>query len=126
MLAASLIIENSYSSVLKSLLTVPVYEDPVDTITKFAKTKWNWSSPAEAWVLTIAESKIEYEQIMTEKFVIMNSEELLNATETHIGIGIERLNGGSYSFGDYIRDGNMDNFIVIIVWLCIVEHLVHI
>lgn len=123
----SLTIENTYSGVLKSLLTVPVYEDPVDTIPKFAETTWKWTAPAESWVLTISESSIEYEQVMGQKFEIKGYEEIVNSTRTHnYGIGIERLNGGGYSFGDYIRDGSIENLIVIFFALKIFILIFHI
>lgn len=95
------------------MLTIPTFEDPVDTIRKFSETNWKWTAPADSWVLTISESGISYERRMTEKFVIMDYEGIVNSTKTlDHGIGIERLNGGGYSFGEYIRNGSMENLIV--------------
>lgn len=106
-------IENTYSGVLKSLLTSPVFQEPVDTIHKFSQTEWKWTAPADSWVLTISGSSIPYEQRMSEKFVIMDYEGIVKSTKTlDYGIGIERLNGGGFSFGEYIRNGSMDNLIV--------------
>ncbi|XP_055915011.1 uncharacterized protein LOC129948159 isoform X1 [Eupeodes corollae] len=113
LLLAGITLENTYSGQLKSLLTIPAVTEPVDTIQKFAKTDWQWASPSGAWIFSIAFSDIPHEKIMTEKFVEMSYEQLRDASYTgNYGIGLERLHGGIYSFGNYIKDGNLDKLIM--------------
>lgn len=52
-----LIISNSYSGGLASVLTVPKYEPSVDTIHQFAERNLTWGTPSVAWVFTLYEAK---------------------------------------------------------------------
>ncbi|XP_055842665.1 uncharacterized protein LOC129909618 [Episyrphus balteatus] len=113
LLLAGLTLENTYSGQLKSLLTIPAFTEPVDTIQKFADTDWKWGAPSRAWIYTILYSNIPHEKTMREKFVDASHEELRDASyKGDFGIGLERLHGGIYSFGDFVRDGNLDHLIM--------------
>ncbi|XP_055908394.1 uncharacterized protein LOC129943156 [Eupeodes corollae] len=113
LLLAGITLENTYSGQLKSLLTIPLFTDPVDTIKKFSATTWKWGAPAPAWVLTILDSDIPYEQIMAKKFEVRNYGELKNATFSgSYGFGVERLHGGEFTYGDYIEEGALNRMIL--------------
>ncbi|XP_055847718.1 uncharacterized protein LOC129913189 [Episyrphus balteatus] len=113
LLLAGITLENTYSGQLKSLLTIPLFTDPVDTIKKFSATTWKWGAPAPAWVMTIWDSDIPYEWIMARKFEIRNYGDLKNATYNgEYGLGVERLHGGGFTFGDYIVEGALYQMIL--------------
>ncbi|XP_039948055.1 uncharacterized protein LOC120766544 isoform X1 [Bactrocera tryoni] len=112
-LCATITLENTYSGQLKSILTVPLFTEAVDTMEKWSKTDWTWSAPSIVWIQTIDSSNIEKEQIMSEKFEVRDYDFLYNASfRSDYGLGIERLMSGSFSFGDYVTAPALETKIV--------------
>lgn len=113
LLIAAITLENSYSGYLKSILTVPLYTDPIDTVQKFAKSNLKWCAPADAWVLSIRNSNISYEKILAENFEIKNYNESRKLTfSRQYGFSLERLHSGSFEFGSYIQNDALNELIV--------------
>nr|QKN21513.1 ionotropic receptor [Zeugodacus tau] len=112
-LCATITLENTYSGQLKSILTVPLFTEAVDTMEKWSKTDWTWSAPSIVWTQTIDSSHIEKEQIMSEKFVVHDYDFLYNASfRPDYGLGIERLMSGSFTFGDFITAPALETKII--------------
>ncbi|CAD6994175.1 unnamed protein product [Ceratitis capitata] len=112
-LCATITLENTYSGQLKSILTVPLFTEAVDTMEKWSKTDWAWSAPAIVWRQTIEGSNIEKEQIMAKKFVVHDYDFLYNASfRMDYGVGIERLMSGSFTFGSFISAPALETKIV--------------
>lgn len=112
-LCATITLENTYSGQLKSILTVPIFTEAVDTIEKWSKSGWTWSAPSIIWIQSIDSSNIEKEQVMSEKFEVRDYDFLYNASfRSDYGLGIERLMCGSFTFGDYITAPALETKIV--------------
>ncbi|XP_053952190.1 uncharacterized protein LOC128859312 [Anastrepha ludens] len=113
-LCATITLENTYSGQLKSLLTIPLFTEAMDTLRKWSTTDWTWGAPSIVWVQSIEGSDIVLEQIMTKKFEVQSYGFLYNASfRSDYGVGIERLMSGSFAFGDYITPPAMETKIVI-------------
>ncbi|KAH8280162.1 hypothetical protein KR018_012567 [Drosophila ironensis] len=114
LLCATITLENIYSGQLKSMLTIPFYGHPVDTIQKFSEAEWKWGAPSIIWVHTIQSSDLVTEQILTRNFEVQDYTYLANASfMPDYGLGIERLSSGSLSVGDYVATEALENRIVL-------------
>ncbi|KAH8383357.1 hypothetical protein KR009_008155 [Drosophila setifemur] len=114
LLCATITLENIYSGQLKSMLTIPFYSAPVDTMEKFAQAQWKWAAPAIIWVHTVQSSDLATEQILTRNFEVHDYSYLSNASfMPNYGLGIERLASGSLSVGDYVSTEALENRIVL-------------
>ncbi|KAH8336597.1 hypothetical protein KR074_011987 [Drosophila pseudoananassae] len=114
LLCATITLENIYSGQLKSMLTIPFYSAPVDTIEKFALAQWKWAAPSIIWVHTIQSSDLVTEQVLAKNFEVHDYSYLSNASYMpNYGLGIERLSSGSLSVGDYVATDALENRIVL-------------
>ncbi|XP_017489126.1 PREDICTED: uncharacterized protein LOC108377379, partial [Rhagoletis zephyria] len=112
-LCATITLENTYSGQLKSILTVPLFSEAVDTIEKWSKTDWPWSTPSIIWIQSVENSNIEKERVMAKKFVVHDYDFLYNASfRSDYGLGIERLMSGAFTFGKYITIPALETRIV--------------
>uniref|UniRef100_A0A1A9W4F2 Ionotropic glutamate receptor C-terminal domain-containing protein n=1 Tax=Glossina brevipalpis TaxID=37001 RepID=A0A1A9W4F2_9MUSC len=73
--------KNTYSGQLKSILTTPLFTDPVDTMDKWIKTNWKWTAPLKEWIMNIIHSDLIKEQILSQKFEINDYDSLYKATK---------------------------------------------
>lgn len=113
MLCATITLENIYSGQLKSLLTVPLYAAPVDTIEKWAQAQWKWAAPSIIWVHTVEKSDLVTEQILAKNFEVRDYSYMYNASFQHnYGLGIERLASGAFNFGNYVTREAVESRIV--------------
>ncbi|KAH8264263.1 hypothetical protein KR038_005442 [Drosophila bunnanda] len=114
LLCATITLENIYSGQLKSLLTIPFYSAPVDTLGKWAEAQWKWAAPSIIWVHTVQSSDLVTEQILAQNFEVHDYSYLSNASfMPNYGLGIERLSSGSLSVGDYVSTEALENRIVL-------------
>ncbi|TMW48189.1 hypothetical protein DOY81_006735, partial [Sarcophaga bullata] len=110
LLCATITLENTYSGQLKSILTMPLFNEPVDTMHKWSVTGWKWAAPSIIWVHTVENSDLAMEQRLAKQFEVRDYEFLYNATFwDDYGFGIERIYSGSFSFGDYITGPALEN-----------------
>ncbi|XP_037823173.1 uncharacterized protein LOC119611595, partial [Lucilia sericata] len=113
LLCATITLENTYSGQLKSILTMPLFNEPVDTMHKWSLTGWKWAAPSIIWVHTVENSDLAMEQRLAKQFEVKDYEFLYNATFwDNYGFGVERIYSGSFSFGDYITGAALENKIV--------------
>ncbi|XP_064551072.1 uncharacterized protein Ir92a [Drosophila montana] len=114
LLCATITLENIYSGQLKSLLTVPLYGAPVDTIGKWAQAQWKWAAPSIVWLHTVEKSHLLTEQILADNFEVRDYSYLYNASfQPNYGLGIERLASGAFNFGNYVTREAVENRIVL-------------
>ncbi|XP_073815247.1 ionotropic receptor 92a [Musca autumnalis] len=103
LLCATITLENTYSGQLKSILTMPLFNDPIDTVEKWSKTDWKWAAPSIVWIGTINKSNISKEQSLAAKFEIRDHDYMYNASfRNDYGLGVERLYSGYLNVGKYI------------------------
>ncbi|EDW16452.2 uncharacterized protein Dmoj_GI22230 [Drosophila mojavensis] len=113
LLCATITLENIYSGQLKSLLTVPLYADPVDSIEKWAQAQWKWAAPSIIWVHTVEQSDLLTDQILADNFQVRDYTFMYNASfKPNYGLGIERLASGAFNFGNYVTREAVENRIV--------------
>uniref|UniRef100_A0A1A9WSE8 Ionotropic glutamate receptor C-terminal domain-containing protein n=1 Tax=Glossina brevipalpis TaxID=37001 RepID=A0A1A9WSE8_9MUSC len=113
LLCATITLENTYSGQLKSILTTPLFTDPVDTMDKWIKTNWKWTAPSEVWITNIIHSDLMKEQILVQKFEMNDYDSLYKATfKDDYGLGIEGLSSGSFAFGKYITAPALEGKII--------------
>ncbi|CAD7084259.1 unnamed protein product [Hermetia illucens] len=114
LLFASMILEITYTSRFKAQMTIPQYTGLIDSSLQFVESNLKWSAPANAWILTIAESQIPFEHTLVNNFEIKSYSEMRNLTFSRkYGFGVERLSSGLYSFGPYIQEDALDYLHVI-------------
>ncbi|XP_055536590.1 uncharacterized protein LOC129725140 [Wyeomyia smithii] len=111
-LLSGVVISNSYSSGLASVLTVPKYGKSIETIDDFVQTPFRWGAPAIAWVLSLYGADSYDIQKVVEKFDIVADEDALyqRSLAGDYGVGVELLNGGNYAYGSFIREDNVRSF----------------
>ncbi|XP_061392752.1 uncharacterized protein LOC133328218, partial [Musca vetustissima] len=103
LLCATITLENTYSGQLKSILTMPLFYEPIDTVEKWSNTDWKWGAPSIVWVETILGSNITKEQRMASRFEIRDHDYMYNASfRDNYGFGVERLYSGFLNVGKYI------------------------
>lgn len=54
----SLVIATSYSSALSSVLTVPKFEESIDTLHKFVESHIRWGAPSTAWITPLRNADV--------------------------------------------------------------------
>jgi len=113
LLCATITLENIYSGQLKSLLTVPFYGAPVNTIEKWAQAKWKWAAPSIIWVHTVEQSDMLTDQILARNFEVRDYDFMYNASfRPNYGLGVERLSSGAITFGNYVTLAALEDRIV--------------
>ncbi|XP_039442700.2 uncharacterized protein LOC120423090 isoform X2 [Culex pipiens pallens] len=111
-LLSGVVISNSYSGGLASVLTVPRYGKSLETIHDFAQSPYRWGDPAIAWVLAIVDAESVDLKTVVKKFDnIPDVEQLYRRTlPGDFGIGIEFLTCQKINVGPYIREDNVHLF----------------
>ncbi|KAM8706383.1 hypothetical protein ACLKA7_010631 [Drosophila subpalustris] len=113
LLCSTITLENIYSGQLKSLLTVPFYGAPVDTIEKWAQSTWKWAAPSIIWVHTVEQSDLVTEQILASSFEVRDYNFMYNASFwPNYGLGIERISPEVVICGNYVTLAALEDRIV--------------
>ncbi|XP_055698602.1 ionotropic receptor 21a-like [Phlebotomus papatasi] len=108
---SSVIVGNSYSGGLASVLTVPKYEDSIDTNHEFAESGIKWGAPSDAWLYSLMGTDQPDFKTMVKNFEVKSYDEFRRVSLTRtFALGIERLNSGEYAFEPYIQEDALDNF----------------
>ncbi|KAJ3648073.1 hypothetical protein Zmor_019909 [Zophobas morio] len=111
MLVFSLFLTSTYSSGLATVMTLPRYEDSIDTVKDFADSGLDWGATQDAWITSIqnAEEPI-YVQIVS-KFHPTPEDELHRLSKTgQFAFSIERLPFENFAVGEYIDEDTIGNF----------------
>ncbi|EDS29843.1 conserved hypothetical protein [Culex quinquefasciatus] len=111
-LLSGVVLSNSYSGGLASVLTVPRYGKSLETIHDFAQSPYRWGVPAIAWVLAIFDAEsVDFKTVVKKFDVIPDEEKLYRRTLAgDFGVGIELLNSQKITVGPYIREDNVHLF----------------
>uniref|UniRef100_A0A8D8NZR9 (northern house mosquito) hypothetical protein n=1 Tax=Culex pipiens TaxID=7175 RepID=A0A8D8NZR9_CULPI len=109
---SGVVLSNSYSGGLASVLTIPRFEKSLDTIHNFALSQYRWAAPSIAWTFTIADAETPDLQAVVRKIeVIADPQQLYQRSlRGDIGIGIELLNSQKFYVGPYVREDNVHLF----------------
>ncbi|XP_048512156.1 uncharacterized protein LOC105691216 isoform X2 [Athalia rosae] len=103
LLLVSLLISTSYGSGLSSVLTVPRFEKPINTIEDLEASGIRWSAPHEAWIFSLYGSNESWLLNLIDHFVVLPPNlTTAKAYEAEMGFCVERLPGGNYAIQDYL------------------------
>ncbi|XP_065072674.1 uncharacterized protein LOC135697028 [Ochlerotatus camptorhynchus] len=111
LLAFTLIVAYVYIGKIHSILAIPVYEPPVDTIVDFAESGLRWNAPHEVWMYLIAESENPHIKQILTKFNVAP----IPALKTIANLGVEpivmaKLHFGHSMVGEWFTAENIENY----------------
>ncbi|PSN35957.1 Ionotropic receptor 41a2 [Blattella germanica] len=96
----ALLLNTAYDSGLSSVLTVPKFEDPIETPEQFAAKNIKWAANHESWTWSIKESDDPVIKAIIKNFKVMDSEKITSdASKEKISFPIEMTSGGYYAVG---------------------------
>ncbi|XP_037916610.1 LOW QUALITY PROTEIN: uncharacterized protein LOC119655012 [Hermetia illucens] len=105
-----LVVINTYGSGLSSFLTIPNYEEAIDTKEQLAEKQQLWGATSEAWVNSIDGTEQFVEKTLVRNFRNLSREDLYQRGLTgKFGFSIERLSYGHFAAGDYITTETMQH-----------------
>ncbi|XP_055533378.1 uncharacterized protein LOC129723281 [Wyeomyia smithii] len=111
-LLSGVVLSNSYSGGLASVLTVPKYEKPINTIHDFVLSPFRWAAQSIAWIFAlIGAESYDIQQIVKKFDEVPDEDEMYRRSlKGDYSIGIELLNGGAYAYNKAVRAGNVASF----------------
>ncbi|XP_055382447.1 ionotropic receptor 21a-like [Condylostylus longicornis] len=102
-LIINLVIDAVYEGGLASILTLPIFQDPTDTIERLAQHNMIWTGTAENWIFSMEKSEDPLIRKVIQLYEIDSMENLKKRSlNENIGFVIERLPFGHYSIPEYI------------------------
>ena len=91
-LVFSLMIDNIYGGGLSSIMTIPQYEKPIDTVAQLAESDLEWGATHDAWIFSILAATQPNIVKLLEKFRPTPAAQLAKRTTTRdFAFSIERL-----------------------------------
>ncbi|XP_070496610.1 probable glutamate receptor [Chironomus tepperi] len=110
-LILGLLLGNSYSSSLASVLTIPQYKKAIDTVEELAASGMEWGSTHDAWIFSILLATQPMILQLLSKFRTLSKESLeQRAINEDLSFSIERLPYGHYAIGEYITERTVNNY----------------
>ncbi|GAB0095110.1 Ionotropic glutamate receptor [Sergentomyia squamirostris] len=111
LLLSGVIIVNSYSGGLASVLTVPKYQERIDTNRQLAASGTTWVAPSCAWVYSLMAYEEPYFKTIVNNFQVKDYDEMRQLSlKGEVGFGIEKTTSGDFALGPFIREDVLDNF----------------
>ncbi|XP_044265394.1 uncharacterized protein LOC123011819 [Tribolium madens] len=111
MLILDLFLTSSYSSGLATVMTIPTYENAINTVEDLANSGLDWGATQDAWIMSIQHTEEPNYIKIVSKFHPISEEELLKFSKSgQFGFSIERLPSENYAIGNYITEDTIDNF----------------
>ncbi|KAG5879053.1 hypothetical protein JTB14_019480 [Gonioctena quinquepunctata] len=107
----SLFLSSTYSSGLASIMTIPRYDSPINTVEEFAGNGIFWGGTQDAWIKSIQKAEDPIYKAIVSRFVAMNEEKLRDFSKTpNFAFSIERLPNQNYAIGSYIQKDVIGNY----------------
>ncbi|XP_046988131.1 glutamate receptor ionotropic, delta-1-like [Schistocerca americana] len=105
LLIAYLLVTASYGSGLSSVLTIPRYEPPINTVRDLRDSGLNWAATHIAWLNPLRGTDEQVIIDLCERFRALKEEDMKARSSTRdLALGIERLPAGYFAVGDYIEE----------------------
>ncbi|XP_023710270.2 uncharacterized protein LOC111866019 [Cryptotermes secundus] len=100
-----LLVSTVYSGGLASILTVPRYEHPIDTVKDLADSNLPWVNVHEAWVWSLLDSEDPVSKTLVQHFHVLTEEEMTAlSTQGKTAFSLEKLAGDHYSVPIHINE----------------------
>ncbi|XP_031626626.1 uncharacterized protein LOC116342942 [Contarinia nasturtii] len=104
-LLTSLLLANTYGAGLSSIMTIPLYEAPIDTPQQLAEKNWAWGATRDVWIYSISNATEPELKKLVSMFQASTFEKLsARRTSGDFCYSVERLQFGHYAVGDYIDE----------------------
>ncbi|XP_046988132.1 glutamate receptor ionotropic, kainate 2-like [Schistocerca americana] len=105
LLIAYLLVTASYGSGLSSVLTVPRYDPPIDTVSDLHHSGLEWAETHIAWLNSLRERTEDIFRDLCRRFRVMKEGDLHARTTTrNLAFPMERLPSGYFAIGEYIDE----------------------
>ncbi|XP_055604897.1 uncharacterized protein LOC129753122 [Uranotaenia lowii] len=105
LLFVGLMVGNAYSGGLSSIMTIPRYENPIDTVQDLADSDMHWASTHDAWIFSILMATQPMILKLLDNFRTYPKEVLHGHTKQQdLAYSIERLPYGHFAIGEYIDE----------------------
>ncbi|XP_049855493.1 glutamate receptor ionotropic, kainate glr-3-like [Schistocerca gregaria] len=105
LLIAYLLVTASYGSGLSSVLTVPRYDPPIDTVSDLHSSGLDWAETHIAWLNSLRERTEDIFRDLCRRFRVMKEGDLHARTTTRdLAFPMERLPSGYFAIGEYIDE----------------------
>ncbi|XP_044745332.1 probable glutamate receptor [Coccinella septempunctata] len=106
-----LILNSAYFSGLASIMTVPRYEDPIDTISSLAESNIEISGLFEDWILSIKEIKEDAYGRIVQRYTAASEKELrILSKQSNRAFFMERLPYSTYGINDFMKADVIENY----------------
>ncbi|XP_055543537.1 uncharacterized protein LOC129729082 [Wyeomyia smithii] len=120
LLFVGLIIGNTYSGGLSSIMTIPRFEPPINTVQDLTDSNIHWAATQDAWIFSIRMATQPTIVKLLQNFETHPKEFLhTRALKGELAYSIERLPYGHFSIGEYIDEelsSKYQNMIEDIYW----------
>ncbi|XP_046988136.1 glutamate receptor ionotropic, kainate glr-3-like [Schistocerca americana] len=112
LLIAYLLVTASYGSGLSSVLTIPRYEPPIDTVVDLHDSGLQWAQIDSAFLNSLRGLTDQVFLDLIERFRVLTPDVLRSRVTTRdLAFIVERLPGGYFSIGDYIDEEALSNWL---------------
>nr|CAD7440683.1 unnamed protein product [Timema bartmani] len=105
-----MLVTASYAGGLASVLTLPRYWPPIDTMADLAASNMPWAATHEAWAYILRGATDYVTSHVYQQFHVYKKEELRRrSTSRDLAFAIERLPAGHYAIGDFISEESVSS-----------------
>ncbi|XP_053691084.1 uncharacterized protein LOC128739613 [Sabethes cyaneus] len=111
LLVVTFLVGYVYIGKIHSILAVPVFQPPIDTIYDLAMSNKHWNAPHEAWMYALIGSLNPYVQKILSTFKVTPIDELKRiADEGDEALVFAVLNFGHFMVGPWFTAENIENY----------------
>ncbi|XP_050306285.1 uncharacterized protein LOC126743299 [Anthonomus grandis grandis] len=107
----TLVLSTTYDSGLSTIMTIPKYENSIDTVDDLVKSGLDWGGTSDAWIKSIEDSEEPNMIKLVSRFMAKSEEHLRRLSFTgKFALSIERLPKDNFAVGSYIQEDTIKNF----------------
>ncbi|KAH1007137.1 hypothetical protein HUJ04_004410 [Dendroctonus ponderosae] len=108
---STLVLSTTFDSGLATIMTVPRYDNPINTIEELAESGLPWGGTQDAWILSINNSLEPNLMKLVARFVAHSEANLRKySLGDQFAFGVERLPNDNYAIGAYIKEDVIQNY----------------
>ncbi|CAH1955470.1 unnamed protein product [Acanthoscelides obtectus] len=112
---ASLFLSTTYSSGFSSIMTIPLYENPINTVMDFYESGLEWGATGTAWIESLRGAEDHVTKEIVRRFIAVSEEELHKLSFTYkFGFAMERLPNRNFAVGAYVANNVIGDYRVMV------------